>query len=862
MRNDTIYPTARVDYQISSKLAWHGTWNLRANTTPGTPNYPGLADLASGSKITTYIASTALDWSIKPTMLNSFNFGVQSNHEDFNQETSVYQWKALGNRRLNLGSGITAGTNLTPTIPDQTPWIRNAPVYNLYDNLNWVKGKHTFTFGGSFMNASFYETTWNNAGVLSYNLGVAAGDPIGAALPQSLFPGIRATDVSAAWALYATLTGRLSGVTGSRNVNEHTHKYEDFAPITHRFGSATGGLYFQDSFRATPRLTLNYGFRWEISGAKHNLNNITTPPDLANFFGPSTGLFQPGVLNGVADPQLTVRPYTYSGDKINPAPNFGFAWNPKPEGGFLGRILGAKTVIRGSYGINYYDEGLNTISNRVTANPGTTQAISLTPGTPGFQPGGLNFTSQLPAFAVNPASFSFPLPQSQFTFVSGLQTTKPELRTPYVQNWNLGVQREIRAGLVVEARYVGNKTTHIWHSYSLNETNIFENGFLQEFRNAQRNLEINQAANVSSFENLHRPGQVALPILEASFGARGSQPALPAGSGFTSGTFINNLSLANAGTMANSLATSNIYFCRLVGSTFSPCAGLGYNAPGPYPINFFRPNPYVTGLTLLDDNSYSTYHGLQIELRKALRHGLTLQANYTWSKALSDLSNLNDQSASDNYYTLRNRNLDKGPTPFDLRHVFMAYWTYQLPFGKNRPFLNSGGMLDRIAGGWTVSGIHRLHSGASYRLTGNRNTFNSVSDSGVILNGISVPELQDRMRSFRPGPNLNAYSTDPSLTVAGGRANPDYLRVPATPGEFGALFTLYGTPLVINDMALEKIVPIKERLKFAFQIEASNVFNHPVLNVGTANIDATNFGQTTSALVGAGSLQIRARVDW
>ena len=71
---------------------------------------------------------------------------------------------------------------------------------------------------------------------------------------------------------------------------------------------------------------------------------------------------------------------------------------------------------------------------------------------------------------------------------------------------------------------------------------------------------------------------------------------------------------------------------------------------------------------------------------------------------------------------------------------------------------------------------------------------------------------------------------------------------------------------MINDMALEKIVPIKERVKFAFQIEASNVFNHPVLNVGTTNgllsIDSPSFGQTTSPLVPARSLQIRARVDW
>jgi hypothetical protein len=77
---------------------------------------------------------------------------------------------------------------------------------------------------------------------------------------------------------------------------------------------------------------------------------------------------------------------------------------------------------------------------------------------------------------------------------------------------------------------------------------------------------------------------------------------------------------------------------------------------------------------------------------------------------------------------------------------------------------------------------------------------------------------------------------------------------------------LYGTPLVINDMAIEEIVPIKERVKFAFQIEASNVFNHPALNVGTTNgtlsIDSPSFGQTTSPLAGGPSLQIPARVDW
>ena len=858
----TLFPTARVDYQISSKLAWHGTWNLRWNNTKGTPPYPGLADLGNGTKVTTYLASNSVDWTLTPTLLHNFNFGIQSSHEDFYPERSIRQWAAYGHRRLNLAA--VGGTGINPVITDQVPWIRNNPVYTFSDSVSWIRGRHTFNFGAAILHTYFYETTWNNAGVLNYTMGAAAGDPISAALAQSLFPGIRTQDVSAAWALYANLTGRLAGITGSRNVNEVTHKYEDFAPITHRYAASTGGLYFQDSWRLNPQLTINYGLRWELSGAKHNTNGITTPPDLANFYGPSRHLFQPGVLDGIANPQLTTRAYTYAGDKVNPAPNFGFAWNPRSGDGGLAKLLAGKTVVRGSYGISYYDEGINAFSNRVSNNPGTTQSIALNPGMTGFAPGGLRLTSQIPAPGVNPAAFSFPIPQSLFTFINALNTTQPVLRTPYVQNWTLGVQREIASGVVVEARYVGNKSTHAWHAYSLNETNIFENGFLQEFRNAERNRQINAAAGVTSFQNLGRPGQVPLPIFEAAFGARGSQAALTAANGFANGTFLNNLQLSNAGTLANTLATgsSGLYLCRMVGSNFGPCASAGYNAPGPYPLNVFRPNPFVTGLTLLDDNSYSTYHGLQIEFRKSNRHGLELRGNYTWSKTLSDLSNLDNQAAEDNYYTLRNRNLDKGPTPFDLRHVFVAYWTYELPIGKGKPVLNFGGVVNRVAGGWKLSGLHRYHSGAPYRLTSGRNTFNNLSDSGVILDGLSLSELQDALRSFRPGPNQNAFSADARLVGADRRANPQYLRIPAAPGEFGQHLLIYGTPLLINDLALEKAIPITERVHFTFQVEALNAFNHPVLNVGTANIDSNSFGQSTSALVGARNLQIRLRLDW
>ena len=146
------------------------------------------------------------------------------------------------------------------------------------------------------------------------------------------------------------------------------------------------------------------------------------------------------------------------------------------------------------------------------------------------------------------------------------------MRNPYVQTWNLGIQRQVTRSTLVEVRYVGNKTTHKWREYTLQEVNIFENGFLQEFKNAQNNLAISQATSVSSFQNRGLPGQVALPIFEAAFGASGSQPVLAAGSSWTSGTFVNNLIQGQAGTLAATLQgrSSPTYYCRMIGAQLRP----------------------------------------------------------------------------------------------------------------------------------------------------------------------------------------------------------------------------------------------------------------------------------------------------
>jgi hypothetical protein len=473
-------------------------------------------------------------------------------------------------------------------------------------------------------------------------------------------------------------------------------------------------VYAQDSFRFRPDLTFNFGLRWQFDGAIHSGNDIQSEPAGDNFFGPSTGLFQPGVLSSNQNPAFVQVTNPYKRDFLNPAPNFGFAWNPTGGTGFLGKLIGdRKTVIRGAYSITFYNEGLNSISNSLGGGRGTTQAGAATNGVQ-FPTGSLNLRSAVPQIPVFPPTFSFPILQSAYTFsASGFNGNyiNPNLRSPYVQNWSLGIQRQLTTKTILELRYVGNKATHMWHRQDLQETNIFENGFLPQFIQAKKNLDINIAAGRgNTFINNNLPGQAGIPIFEAAFGALGSQPAVANGSGFGSAAFITNLNQGVAGTLANTLATNTTYYCRLVGSNFSPCANIGFAAAGRYPLNFFRSNPFLNGMIYQDSNGDNNYNAFQIEVKQQLSHGLLLGANYTLSHALGDLLNETDQAAGYQWFTNRNARLNYGPSPFDRRHVFNAYWTYDLPFGKGRRFLANNAVLDRIVGGWTLGGRETIAS--------------------------------------------------------------------------------------------------------------------------------------------------------
>jgi hypothetical protein len=166
-------------------------------------------------------------------------------------------------------------------------------------------------------------------------------------------------------------------------------------------------------------------------------------------------------------------------------------------------------------------------------------------------------------------------------------------------------------------------------------------------------------------------------------------------------------------------------------------------------------------------------------------------------------------------------------------------------------------------GGWTLGGNLSVSSGSPFRLTSNRGTVNAAG-SGVNLTGISGVVLQggltaddlQKMIKVSPGPGFARYWIDPKLIGPDGRANPQYLAPPTTPGDIGQFIYLY-TPNVWNlDASLSKRIAITQRVAFTFTAVATSVLNHPVWGIGPANagvglsflndadITSTTFGQT------------------
>src|SRR5262249_55779773 len=157
------------------------------------------------------------------------------------------------------------------------------------------------------------------------------------------------------------------------------------------------------------------------------------------------------------------------------APFLGFAYQPKANTK-MGKLLfgQGKSSVRAGYSISYTRESIGSFDSVTNANQGLSQTITTHSLTRGLAPSGV---------PVTPPAFKLPLTDvDTYTRTSGsggFWAFDPNLRTPYVQQWSFGVERELPSRIAIEVRYAGNHAQKLLRGLNFNEVNIFENGFLQ-----------------------------------------------------------------------------------------------------------------------------------------------------------------------------------------------------------------------------------------------------------------------------------------------------------------------------------------------------------------------------------------------
>jgi hypothetical protein len=411
----------RVDHSISSSdrlnfrfnKAWYNQPGIFANN-----NLLTYADHTPDSSYNTAVQHTHI---FSPTLLNDFRFAVTRevtsrypppgvpNMRDFGVQ-NLYQTPIKAIEGFSVSGYFGFGTFGTAIFARTT--------FDWYDTVRWVKGRHNFSMGGSFERARFnQENLLYQNGTYSFT-----GDLSGNGLADFLLGRLR------------TFTQGWGSFQQDRNI--------------------LFSLFVQDTFKASSRLTLSYGLRFEPSFPWYDNYNQAVA------FSPE--LYYKGFRSKVYTNAYPGEIFTgddgfphdgRSNSWNNWAPRFGFAYDPVGDG---------KTSVRGGLGV-FLDSRVPCWSNdyMVQTTPfSPTVSLINQPFSNPYQ----GTTNPFPLSFPAPHDFIFPTPVRVYSW----DASHYKLQTPTIYNWNLTLERQLKTNWLVRAAYVGSRSNHLMENEQLN----------------------------------------------------------------------------------------------------------------------------------------------------------------------------------------------------------------------------------------------------------------------------------------------------------------------------------------------------------------------------------------------------------
>jgi hypothetical protein len=565
--------------------------------------------------------------------------------------------------------------------------------------------------------------------------------------------------------------------------------------------------WLQDDWKATPKLTLNLGLRFEYEGPNNERNQkantffdfaavnpiaaaaqknyATIAPTNPNL-PPASAFAVNGGLRFLGDPSTPLGGHQdYQGQVLNVLPRAGLSWQVE-----------SNTVIRAGFGIfndslsSFYLSGGNSGSTNSFLLP--QQGFTQTTTASGSPDTGLTFTSTL----ANPFPSGIALPTGSSlglqTFLGNAVTFQPlNPRTPYNTRWSAGVQHQFGAWLA-DVSYVGNHGLHLpiqkeFNAIPAQYLSTFTQGF-----DADVNTKLTTTVN---------------------------NPFL--------GVIPNTVSLGSAKTIAIS--------------------------------QLLKPYPQFTSVSAYITSGSAIYHSLQAELLRRFSNGASFTSAFTWSKSLDATQYLNPSDSRPWYGISQN----------DRTFRFASSGIYQLPFGRNRRFLNQGGILSAITGGWQVQGVYQVQSGQPLSFNpGGLATSGTTSPLYLGSNPVNSAWGRPGYKSSITTPgsagnwfNTANWVTTTSTTATSGRipnVTPNQYQIRTFPIRFDGLradFLNQFDAAVQRNFSLSRIY---EPLVLQLRVDLINAFNHPVYGgSGTNSNPVTDWTSSTFAEVTAQENQPR-----